>query len=696
MRLRERLANRHTAQLILTLFTMLLLLTAIGALLNIRVNTLLNRYMEGQGSKQAETLAELTKRQFEKELTALYTVASELPWIDGMRDSALQAIQRVDRVGKIGVLRIDGSPFFGERYGVEEFPCIDSAVHGESAISYCPGRGLMFCVPAFRDGNIAYIVYRLYPEQVLFQQFGVASYGGKGHARIEDAEGRTVVDMRPDGELEASIFEEESVQSGLRFLTNRIYENGSACAFRRASLGKVMLYGAVIEGIDYRVIGYVPKSVVMEGVQYISYLVILVFAVLSAVLLLGGFLLFRLERQSRERDALREAARVAEKSSAVKSAFLANMSHDIRTPMNAIMGFTRLLRQNSENRELALEYVGKIESASSNLLDLINGILEMSRLDSGNLELNETVCSLPDTLKELEEIISGQVREKRQTYISDCSLLAHRMVWCDHTQLHRALLNLVGNAVKFTPEGGNISVRVTESEGSRPDTARYELRVKDNGIGMSPEFASTAFTLFERERTSTASGIQGSGLGLSIVRHIVESMGGSIRLETEQGVGTEFIIELELRTAEEPEREAEPSPQEEKEAVSMEGQRVLLVDDIEVNREIVAMLLEMEGLEVEQACDGSEAVEMVAAAEPGYYGVVLMDIQMPVMNGYDATRAIRGMEGERSKTPIIALSANAFDEDKKQSALAGMNDHLAKPVNAEKLIETLRQILTGH
>ncbi|MBR0283233.1 MAG: response regulator [Oscillibacter sp.] len=698
-KLKAWITDRRILRLALTLALMILLLSCLGVLLYLRVNALLNRYMEVQGEKQAETLAELTQRQFEVELTALYTVASELPRIEGMRANALQAIQEADYDGRIGVQRIDGSPFYGEAYSMEDFPCIESATHGKNAVSYCPGKGLMFCVPALREENVAFVVYRLYPEAILYQRFGVVSYGGSGHVRIEDAENHVVVPCHPaDAEsvvfAEDAVFAENSVVEGVQWMERTLYGVGSASVFRRCSLGETMLYAAVIGNSDYHIVGFVPKSVVMEGVQHISSMVILVFVVLAVMTLSGGFLLMGLERQSRERDALREAARVAEKSSAAKSEFLANMSHDIRTPMNAIIGFTNLALQDMTNQEQVHAHLDKIKSASSNLLGLMNDILEMSRLDSGVLELNETVCVLPQMLEELREIMDEPVREKKQTFTTDCSGVADTAVWCDRVQLHRILLNLVSNAVKFTPEGGEISLRIQESPGESPDVGRYEIRVKDNGIGMSPEFAPKAFTLFERERTSTVSGVQGSGLGLAIVKHIVDSMNGTVRVQSEPGLGSEFVVVLNLRKAEEPERTPEAQATLE-EDVSLEGRRILLVDDIELNREIVAMILEMEEVETEQADDGSVAVKMIADAEPDYYDAVLMDIQMPVMDGYDATRAIRAMGGPRGATPIIALSANAFDEDKKKSAEAGMNDHLAKPVDESQLVEALRKVFAA-
>ena len=824
----RKLLERRTLRLSMILGSLVAALILLGVFLYARVDTLLNVYMEVQGEKQAETLAELTERQFQTELIALYTVASELPRIEGMRADALRAIQSADYAGRIGVQRIDGSPFYGEVYSADDFPCIEKAVHGENAISFCPGKGLMFCVPAFRDDNILFVVYRLYPESVLFERFGVQSYGGSGRTRIADASGRVIVTSLPIYSDATWILREKSVETGIQELESRLYNSGSAALFRPSSVGEVMLYAAMIHGSDYHLIGYVPKTVVMQGVQHISLLVIMVFLILTLTVFAGGFLLIGLERKSRESDTLREAARIAEKSSAAKSEFLSNMSHDIRTPMNAIIGFTNLALRNPADTERVIEYLGKIQASSSHLLALINDVLEMSRIESGKIELDETLCSLPEILHDLNTIIVGQVEAKQQELTMDAVDVVNENVYCDKLRLNQVLLNLLSNAVKYTPAGGKISVRVIQRTGEHDGCADYELRVKDSGIGMSPEFAKKVFDAFEREKTSTVSGIQGTGLGMAITKSIIDLMNGSIRVETEPGKGSEFIVDVSMKveTSGVPDRHipelnglralvvdddfhtcdsttkllsqlgmrsdwtlsgkeavlrakhanetkdhfkvflidwklpdlngieavrqiraavgsnvpillmtaydwpsikdeaiaagvngfcnkplflselhsammrvigktdgAETRPEDKNPPANFDGRRLLLVDDIEMNREIAAAVLEMSGFEVEEARDGTEAVEKVTNAAPGYYDAVLMDIQMPVMNGYEAARKIRASDSQNAAIPIVAMTANAFDEDKKAAYDAGMNGHVAKPIDVEKLMRVLGKIL---
>ena len=527
-------------------------------------------------------------------------------------------------------------------------------------------------------------------------------------------------------------------------------------------------------------------------------------------------------------QALAEAVRAAETANRAKSTFLSNMSHDIRTPMNAIIGFTTLAVSNIDNQERVRDYLGKILSSSNHLLSLINDVLDMSRIESGKIHLEETEVSLSDVLHDLKTIISGQIYAKQLDLYMDAVDVANEDVYCDKTRLNQVLLNLLSNAIKFTPAGGTVSVRLKQFPETQKDSALYEIRVKDNGIGMSQEFAQKLFSPFERERTSTVSRIQGTGLGMAITKNIVNMMGGTIEVQTEQGKGTEVIVRLALRIQPEQHRTERIAELEGlkalvidddfntcdsvtkmlakvgmrsewtlsgKEAVlrarqSMElgdafhayiidwrlpdmngievtrqirslgddtpiiiltaydwsdievearaagvtafcakplfmsdiretlmtaiGQkqektenpvlpaagsdfrdrRILLVEDNELNREIAVELLKQYGFRIDTAENGAEAVEKVKHAAPGDYDLVLMDVQMPVMNGYEATKQIRALDDPAlAGITILAMTANAFDEDRKQALECGMDGFLSKPIVLEELIGTLQNNL---
>ncbi len=396
----------------------------------------------------------------------------------------------------------------------------------------------------------------------------------------------------------------------------------------------------------------------------------------------------------------------AEQSSKAKTAFLFNISHDIRTPMNAIIGYVELskslytLCENctrphcpDEVPKRVHEFMKKIDASSQHLLSLINDVLEMSRIENGKMELEEIPANIHQIFVDVRDMFATQMQTKTINFIVDDSQIKNKFVICDEHRLNRVLLNLISNAYKFTPEGGKISVTLVQKNDGSNGFGEYEIRVKDTGIGMTQEFAKKVFEAFERERTSTVSKIQGTGLGMAITKSIVDLMKGDIKVFTELNKGTEFIIDVKFRLAEEIQDDEEEKDSAENE-IDFSGKKLLLVDDIEVNREIAAMLLSSVGFVVDMAADGKEAVEKVAASKAGEYDAVLMDIQMPIMNGYEATKNIRALADARlAKIPIIAMTANAFSEDVQAARRAGMNAHVAKPIDINQLIETLQKII---
>ena len=527
-------------------------------------------------------------------------------------------------------------------------------------------------------------------------------------------------------------------------------------------------------------------------------------------------------------QALSDAVAAAENANRAKSTFLSNMSHDIRTPMNAIIGFTTLALSNIDDTDRVKDYLGKTLASSNHLLSLINDVLDMSRIESGKIHLEEVEVNLSDVLHDLKTIVSGQIYAKQLELYMDAMDVTDEDVYCDKTRLNQILLNLLSNAIKFTPAGGTVSVRVRQLAGKVRGCGQYEFRIKDNGIGMSQEFAQKIFEPFERERTSTVSGIQGTGLGMAITKNIVDMMGGTIEVQTAQGKGTEFTVCVPMRAQTE-QRPVEKITELEglkalvvdddfntcdsvtkmlvkvgmraewtlsgKEAVlrarqsiemsdvyhayiidwrlpdmngievtrqirslhddtpiiiltaydwsdieveakaagvtafcakpmfmsdlretlmsalgqkpadavqrllpeknaDFKGKHILLVEDNELNREIAQEILREYGFLVDSAENGAVAVEKVSTAAPGSYDLVLMDVQMPIMDGYTATRKIRALDDPaRAKLPILAMTANAFDEDRRNALESGMNGFLSKPIVIDDLVQELRKIL---
>ena len=429
----------------------------------------------------------------------------------------------------------------------------------------------------------------------------------------------------------------------------------------------------------------------------IGYILVAVFErsdlIISAILFGGSvfvaimlILIERIAKRIRENERLEARAVAAEEASEAKTFFLSNMSHDIRTPLNAILGYTTLAKNAPPDEQQ--EYIGKIEKAGDQMLTLVNEVLEMSRIESGKLDLEPVNTDLEEAVLHAGDMIRTQMEEKKVRFTVSCEV-TNRWVLCDRNRFIRVVLNMLSNACKFTEPGGEVSLTLCQKS-SGGDSAEYEVCVRDTGIGMSPEFLEHIFTPFERERTSTVSRTQGTGLGMSICKSIIDQMGGRIVVNSVQGEGSVFTVTVSfpLGTAE------EKSAEEGKKKTSFNGMRLLLAEDSEVNREIATVMLNQAGFAVESASNGKEALEKVRDSAPGYYQGILMDIQMPVMDGYTAAKEIRGLpDPVQSGLPIIAVTANAFAEDRQKALEAGMNGHLAKPYDFPAMMKVLEELL---
>ena len=413
-----------------------------------------------------------------------------------------------------------------------------------------------------------------------------------------------------------------------------------------------------------------------------------------SLIMIALFIMFNIYNLMMAREKNAEIEKVqAERSSKAKSTFLSNMSHDIRTPMNAIIGYTTLIKKEKDLSPLVQNYLRKIEASNKHLLALINDVLDMSRIESGKMELDIKKSNIVKALDEVRDLFSTQMETKKINYIVDTSNVQNKMVMCDTPRLNRVLLNLISNAYKFTPEGGTVTVTLSQLGLKNENIGMYELRVKDTGLGMSSEFAKTVFEAYTRDRN--VSNIQGTGLGMAITKSIVDLMGGNIRVKTELDKGTEFIVNVDLQVIdEEPPEEVEIFGGNINGDIDFTQMKLLLVEDNEINREIASLILGECGFQLDTAENGKIAVEKVANSTPGEFDAVLMDIQMPIMNGYEATAAIRKLENKKlANIPIIAMTANAFTEDVQRAKEAGMNSHIAKPIDIPQMIETLIEVL---
>lgn len=459
-----------------------------------------------------------------------------------------------------------------------------------------------------------------------------------------------------------------------------------------------------IEGKDYLVsfkicgnyeIGVCQAKKDVYSVAYLGSLIVFIYLLSASVVIITVVNVMMRKEQEQEREHKEQMKKALEQANAAneaKSVFLANMSHDIRTPMNAITGFVDLLEKHINNVDKREDYISKIKSSSKYLLELINNVLEMARIESGQTIIDETIWSVEQFNNTLLSLFREEIDKKNLKFSKEINV-EHHYIWCDSTKVQEIFFNLMSNAVKYTPAGGKITMRLNEMPSDREGYVVFKTEIEDTGIGMSEEFLPYIFDEFTREKDTTQSKIGGTGLGMPIAKKLVDIMGGSITVDSKVDRGTCFTVIIPYRIADKESMEKSHESVSELAINEFMGKRILLAEDNELNAEIATEILKEFGFEVEHAKDGVICVDMLQKSEPGYYDLILMDIQMPNMNGYQAAERIRKLSGEYKNIPIIAMTANAFEEDKKHALSVGMNGHIAKPINVTKLIEEITGFL---
>ena len=520
-----------------------------------------------------------------------------------------------------------------------------------------------------------------------------------------------------------------SVLQKMKYLHNSSFDKTKAeleekgCSYSNAVLdGTEYFYGLRrMNNAEWTLIFLVPAEYVatntLKLVNFVMVFIVIFTVIVAVCVMLGiSFVMYRNQQQAirverennakletvntklrQAKQAAEDAFQVAQEANRSKSSFLANMSHDIRTPMNAIIGITSLIRHDAGDKGKVIEYADKIDTSSQHLLGIINEVLDMSKIEAGKTVFKYSDFSIPDFIQELDTIFRSQISEKKQTLTITKENIRHEWVNGDQVHLMQIFSNLLSNAIKYTQESGEIQLLAEECESNSSVYAKYRFLVCDNGMGMSADFKDRIFDAFTRAENSLTNKIQGTGLGMAITKNLVDLMGGTIDVESEPGQGSCFEVFMDLKIAEE--RSASPASQaetEEQDGNILKGMRFLCAEDNELNAEILTELLKIEGAECTICENGKRVLETFEQSVPGDYDMILMDVQMPVMNGYEATKAIRRSSHELAKKiPIIAMTANAFSEDIQHSLAAGMNAHISKPVDMKTLEKTIRSIKSG-
>ena len=557
---------------------------------------------------------------------------------------------------------------------------------------------LIMAVPVsftVKDVNIEYLVCQFLVSS-LEDELKITSYDRKGFSSVIDKDGNYLINISDNHSLgdNDNIFDElrtaefENYENFDAFLSD-VPAQGAASAVYENNGQEQIIVVTSFDFADWYFVTIVPTSVFSTQSRAILELFFTFFIIAAIIILVVITVLILQIRKTTQ-------LRIEEATNKSKTEFLFNMSHDIRTPMNAILGYADIGLKNIDDKDISQNSFGKIKLAGKHLISIINDILEMSRIEAGKLELKNAPLNLRDAINTVEQMISSLADAKNIDFKTDTTDITDAYVYSDELHLNQVFINLLSNAVKYTPEGGKVVYSAHQQSGVKDKRATYIFKVSDNGIGMSDDYKQHLFEAFSRDSVREVSSVEGTGLGLSIVKRIVDLAGGKIDVESKQGEGTTFTVYLTFDVLDENEIArfvAENTlPDKSKSSNVFAGKRVLVVDDNEMNLEITQDILTDSGFLVESARNGEIAVDAIRSKEKSYYDIILMDIQMPVMNGYEAAKAIRNLENGTA-LPIIALSANTYEEDKELSLSCGMNDHIGKPIDPAILLDTIEKYI---
>jgi signal transduction histidine kinase/BarA-like signal transduction histidine kinase len=560
------------------------------------------------------------------------------------------------------------------------------------------------------DGTVLTHVATALPIDTVKEYLTISMFEKEGYTYLINQEGRRLYKQTfsnpfiEDFNVISALEEDEFVMGGtVEDLINSINNRENLCVeFKEETSGKNYFVSTVpVQGSDWTVLLFVPTDVLgVKSANFMSSMIRYFMVLCVAGIAVLCYLVFAvttskndkkmIEQQEKNNALLALTAQEAREANAAKSEFLANMSHDIRTPINGILGMTHIAISNKDNPDRVEDCIHKIDSAADHLLTLVNDVLDMSAIESGKVVIAHESLDIRTLIDNCVSIIEGQLASRKLTFNLQMGGLAHPYVYGDQLHLRQVLINIMGNAVKFTEDGGNIELRVQEIS-FEDNKVTYCFEVEDNGIGMSEDFQKRIFDEFSQEAKSGRTTYQGTGLGMAITKNFVNLMGGRITVRSRQGEGSCFTVTITFDVDETHQEKEIPNDKAE-----LNGMKVLVVEDNELNMEIALEILKEQGIITKEAENGQVAYDKFMASKPGDFDAILMDIMMPVMNGYDATKAIRASEHPRAKTiPIIAMTANAYQEDVEQSKAAGMNAHVPKPINIKLLLSVLEQYKNG-
>ena len=685
--------NNGKRRITVVLIIATLIMIGVGVLMNFRLNRLLQTYTEKQITEQARTLAALSAEQFELEMHNLENIAQSIKSDAKEMEAVLNICIGNHENAAMGILCLDGTAFVGKTLNFTDFPGIQKAFRGHTAVCYKSGQGVLFTTPVYDEENVEYVLYKLYDESILLSKFGIDCYQGQGNVLIVDQGGQVIIPFS-DAHLSSTEFlDRDVVKTGLSELAEKMNVDTAAATYYKDDEGGHFLFVSEVGQLGMYLTGTVSETTAADGISTITALVLWVFGLLILMFAVGMVYLLSTEEKVRESDELRAAKTLAEQANHAKSDFLANMSHEIRTPINAIMGMNEMVLREC-NDENIREYAANIESASRTLLSLINDILDFSKIEAGKMEIVPASYDTAVFFHDVVNMISVKATQKQLDFQVQIDSDLPCVLYGDEVRNRQIIVNILNNAVKYTKQG----VVKLAVEGIREDQAfTLKMQVTDSGIGIKQEDMDKLFGGFQRLDLEQNRSIEGTGLGLAITRNLIERMNGRIEDSSEYGKGSVFTVYLSQEIINDSpmgdfrqRSEAAAKQEEYRESFVAPEAKVLVVDDNGMNLAVVKALLKKTDIQVTTCMSGMECLELVKDI---YFDVILLDHMMPEMDGIQTLAKIKQSENQCTSVPVIALTANAIVGAKEEYINAGFSDYLSKPIEGMELEKMLMKYL---
>ena len=684
------LAKKGTL-LVMLIFGLALLLA--GVMFRSRLGELLVAYTENQTRRQAETLASQAAEKFRAELDNLAYIASKIESNPNEIDRLMPMLFN-ERGIKQGLLNIEGNALFGDALPVYIFNGIQTSFRGKSAVTFVRGQGILFTYPIFHGQNIKYVLYRLYPVRAVEERFAIRCYDDVGKVLIAAREGDVIVPFSEGTPEDIDFMQSGDVKGYYRSMRREMEVSVAAARSFQTTRGKLILFEAEIPGTNYLVAGFVPEEKASEGIKNITLLVIWIFGLLLLLLAISAIYLFRAKKKIEGSEKLRRAKEVAEDASRAKSEFLSNISHEIRTPINAILGMNEVILRECEDENI-LAYSENVKVAGNTLLGLVNNILDFSKIEAGKIEILPVEYDLSSVLNDLVNIVRIRAEDKGLILLLDFDRDTPKRLYGDDLRIKQVIINILTNAVKYTEKGNvTFSVGFERVEGE-PDSVLLRVAVKDTGIGIKPEDMGKLFSKFERLETKRNRNVEGTGLGMTITKKLLDRMGSSLQVESVYGIGSTFSFALKQKVVKwEPLGDYEASHlsalkqvKKYREKFTAPDARILVVDDNPMNLMVFKSILKQTRVEIDTARDGDDGLVLMQVKK---YDVIFLDHMMPRKDGIETLYELRAQKNNPNQaTPTICLTANAISGAREEYIAAGFDDYLAKPINSGKLEDML-------